>query len=776
MSNETEVGITANAQPFTREMDRAAQAAMTTGQRIQSAFREAGANASKEMTGAMDRINAATRSSMDAMEKYKGAIAAVGVMAGVFAGIVVAAKRFTDATYDATYAAELLGTKLGISATQADLLATTLNNMQSDTRMLEEGLAKVTQTLGTNEAAFTKLGIATRDSNGDFRSSLDILTDTNARLLEFREGTDRNIEMQRIYGRTWKDLVPLLYLTKDAMAETQATAQSLGLVIGEESVAAAADYNNAMDQSAMVLRGMGKAIGDALMPMLSTLGEWFSSIGPAAVTTIKGALGGLMTTFWGLKNGVVVVFETINAVVISIAEPFRAVAAAMWKMVQGDFKGAATELSRGGQTMVNAWKGALKEIEASSSDTAAKIWTLFATPTPMAPVSGAGDAATPDGKKDKAPKAAGGKQMSDAAWAMEEAAHLARTYHQLGEERAAAEEASFERAMKAAEEWEADLERGTKAAAEAAKRAAEQRTQVELLWAQNAAAAQLATIDAAESRARHAVDLGTMTTEELLGQEAEFELQRNAIRAQALLDRLATVDPEKDPVVYAQILVTIQELERQHQAKMGEIRLQSARQSAAPMMNVFSTLEQGMVKLGTTMLTSWRNVGSALRSVLASIGQSIIQEVIVKPLVAKIAAFAKERALTMMGIGADAAKAGSGAAASQASIPYIGPILALAAMAAVFAAVSGMSGKVSSAAGGYDIPAGLNPLTQLHAEEMVLPAKYADVIRGLAGEERSSQEAAPLHIHARSDADVVRVGDLKRLLQGMRRDFVSIKS
>ena len=36
------------------------------------------------------------------------------------------------------------------------------------------------------------------------------------------------------------------------------------------------------------------------------------------------------------------------------------------------------------------------------------------------------------------------------------------------------------------------------------------------------------------------------------------------------------------------------------------------------------------------------------------------------------------------------------------------------------------------AADGYDVPPGVNPLTQLHAEEMVLPAKYADVIRGLA--------------------------------------------
>lgn len=44
--------------------------------------------------------------------------------------------------------------------------------------------------------------------------------------------------------------------------------------------------------------------------------------------------------------------------------------------------------------------------------------------------------------------------------------------------------------------------------------------------------------------------------------------------------------------------------------------------------------------------------------------------------------------------------------------------------------VAGMA--IASAEGGYDIPAGTNPVTQLHEKEMVLPKAQADVIRGLA--------------------------------------------
>lgn len=80
----------------------------------------------------------------------------------------------------------------------------------------------------------------------------------------------------------------------------------------------------------------------------------------------------------------------------------------------------------------------------------------------------------------------------------------------------------------------------------------------------------------------------------------------------------------------------------------------------------------------------------------------------------------------------NAVQAATGAAASQSMIPVAGPALALAAMATIFAAVSAMGGKMKSARNGYDIPSGLNPVTQLHEEEMVLPKEQANVIRDMA--------------------------------------------
>jgi hypothetical protein len=64
-----------------------------------------------------------------------------------------------------------------------------------------------------------------------------------------------------------------------------------------------------------------------------------------------------------------------------------------------------------------------------------------------------------------------------------------------------------------------------------------------------------------------------------------------------------------------------------------------------------------------------------------------------------------------------------------------------------------------SAAGGYDIPTGINPVTQLHSQEMVLPAKYADVIRSMSDDRQSASQASGdvhMHVHTQSTSDFAR--------------------
>ncbi len=152
------------------------------------------------------------------------------------------------------------------------------------------------------------------------------------------------------------------------------------------------------------------------------------------------------------------------------------------------------------------------------------------------------------------------------------------------------------------------------------------------------------------------------------------------------------------------------------------------------------------------MLAHNKTFAQSMKSLFASMGESVISTLTKVAMQALVnAAISKEagQSAAKSNILANAAQAASGAMASAAAIPYIGWILAPIEGAAVYAAALAFP----MAEGGFDVPAGINPLTQLHSQEMVLPAKYADVIRGMAGGGGSGGGDVHHHHHYGSSMD-----------------------
>jgi tape measure domain-containing protein len=86
--------------------------------------------------------------------------------------------------------------------------------------------------------------------------------------------------------------------------------------------------------------------------------------------------------------------------------------------------------------------------------------------------------------------------------------------------------------------------------------------------------------------------------------------------------------------------------------------------------------------------------------------------------------------------------------ASISKIPIVGPFLAPVMAAGAFAVVANVAGNIASASGGYDIPAGVNPMTQLHQSEMVLPAHIANPLRDMIASGGSAGGGVTVNISA----------------------------
>ena len=325
-------------------------------------------------------------------------------------------------------------------------------------------------------------------------------------------------------------------------------------------------------------------------------------------------------------------------------------------------------------------------------------------------------------------------------------------------------------------------------------------------------------LDMEKDAADQALAAGRISQLERLDLEIEFENLRYQIAYDALQERIALA--EQDPT-YSQSAIDklkqqMAELGQGHEREQtkNQGKRENQRRKDAPNVmemlqdggkNVWEEAQQQMGQAFSAMLSKTQNFRTAMNNFFKSMGQTFIQEMVRKPIAGMLQRMVQESAIykmifgtkesletaaasktvatktteTTAVVGKNAIQAASGAASSQAGIPYVGPILAVAAMAAMMAAVMGLMGgggssttttttRIPSAAGGWDIPAGINPLTQLHENEMVLPAEHAQTIREMAGQ--SGGDNSTIIINT-TGGDFVHKKDIAKLLKQMNRDF-----
>lgn len=276
----------------------------------------------------------------------------------------------------------------------------------------------------------------------------------------------------------------------------------------------------------------------------------------------------------------------------------------------------------------------------------------------------------------------------------------------------------------------------------------------------------LGKVEAERAAAQVSLDLGLMTKAQFFAHEEQFERQRFEIQRAALAERmkLLELDPNTNPVEFARLKNQILELEQQHELKRIQMRGMAAQEEMGVFGNLANRMgglwDKGMQAMLNGTLT-WRN---AIKAIGAEMVGWFVMEVVGKQVKAWIAGetmkiarkmgfFAAEKAMTLAEIPALAGRAGAGGVASMAAAPFPVNMSAPAFGAAMMGAAMAYA-PLAAAAGGYDIPRGINPITQLHQEEMVLPAHLANPMRDMLAQGGNSGGAVHLHVSA-VDADSV---------------------
>lgn len=782
----------------------------------------------------------AMRRMVESASSAQGQIAGVfqkmnGVMAAAAAALAGGAmlKASVDATQQFTAESNKLARVLGITATEASTLNVALGDIYTDADTFTTAASKMAKELRTNESALQAMGLQTRDSSGNLRPLNDLMMDSIKVVNSYKQGVDRNIAAQQLWGKSAEEVSKLLKLNTEVIEAARQKQEELGLVVGQENVEASKAYKAAMNDVGDVMLAVKKVLGDAVLPILTQLAEMFAAAMPAAVFSFKVAINALATALQGVVLALKVVWDIIRA----LADPLFVLGSAIRKLISGDMTGAANDMRNIFSSWGNQMAGVWDKVKADSARTWKEVNNLWGQPTAIAPKQDSGRSAKGLVKSDDSLL-----QKWDAELNAMKQAHADKnaadgTFYEFSKERerqfwvekraiveagsksafgvqakitAATleiQKGAFETRLSELQREQAQTEQNfgrksnvarreldlvtqrfgaeSKQAEDARRKiddieraARDQRRQLREIELAETAAAGNQQVDLERQRLQYMYDAGLITRSQQLESEQQFEQQKFTIQSEALTQRLGMVDPNLNPVEYARIKNEILQLELQHQLQLGQLRNQFALENSLQLRGMFSGIQSGWASAMGGVMKGTQTLGQGIRNMFKSVTDAVIDmlaQMAAKWMVQQLMMKIFGKTLAIGKIGEEAAKAGAGGVASMAAAPF--PInLSAPAFGAAMSAAAMAFAPVASASQGFDIPAGLNPLTQLHEQEMVLPAKHANVIRSMAdggmGEGALAPTPVDVNVHKMpGDFFMIHRAELVKALTSAHRNF-----
>ena len=190
---------------------------------------------------------------------------------------------FVDATKGAAEYADEINTlakttQLSTGELQEYKYMASLTDVSLDT--ITGSMTKLTSTMksakgGTGAAAeaFETLGVSVTDANGELRSSDAVFGDVIDALGNIQNETERDALAMTLFGKSAKDLNPLIDAGSDSLNGLRKEAHDVGYVLDDETLGALNEVNDGFDRLGLAADSaknqLGAAIGQFILPYLN---------------------------------------------------------------------------------------------------------------------------------------------------------------------------------------------------------------------------------------------------------------------------------------------------------------------------------------------------------------------------------------------------------------------------------------------------------------------------------------------------------------------------
>lgn len=240
-------------------------------------------------------------------------------LVGAVAGLV---KGFANATVETAKAADEI---LTLSSTTG-LATDTIQKMNYASELLDVSTETITGSMsrmirslnqaqkGTGDAAdaFRKLHVNIRDSRGQLKDSETLFYQVIDALGKVRNETERDALAMQIFGRSARELNPLIEAGSSALKELGDEAERMGYVMDENALQGFGALDDAMQRFKNQTQTFKQSIAMVMLPVLTSLFETLNKIDPKIIATVA-IIGSIAAVAITVARGIKSITDTFKA-------------------------------------------------------------------------------------------------------------------------------------------------------------------------------------------------------------------------------------------------------------------------------------------------------------------------------------------------------------------------------------------------------------------------------------------------------------------------------
>lgn len=247
----------------------------------------------KQTQGDTDKVSTSTKNLGDIMGKVKEVVAE---LYGKMKDLTTSFAQTGDELLTLSAQTNMTTTEIQQLQYAANFLDVSFETISGSITRLERNMDNARKGTGDSADAFKKLGIRVTDSRGQLRDANTVFDEAIDKLGKVSNETERDALAMEIFGRSAKELNPLIKAGSAELERYKQEAIDTGVVMSEDTVVAAGRLNDAMDKLHTVFRAANNALAAAFAPILEKVVDLLTEMDPVCLA-IVGVIFSMATAF-----------------------------------------------------------------------------------------------------------------------------------------------------------------------------------------------------------------------------------------------------------------------------------------------------------------------------------------------------------------------------------------------------------------------------------------------------------------------------------------------